>query len=144
MPRTTADGMIQSAVRLPRALHERLKQVGGERGMGEEIRRRLQASFDVEKAPDDPSTEQLKLAISSIANAVSIDAPWSTDAYSFAIFKAAVDALLAHFKPKGDPAPAPRLVFGPDDPPDTIGRTLASTTLRDITKRSFADEEKRR
>lgn len=57
--------MVQSAVRLPRSLHERLKKAGGERGMGEEIRRRLEASFEAEKAPNDPKTRKLLDAISS-------------------------------------------------------------------------------
>ncbi len=60
MKRQKDDNMIQSAVRLPQSLHQRLKKAGGERGMGEEIRRRLEASFDVEaKAPGDPKTREI-------------------------------------------------------------------------------------
>ena len=33
--------MIQTALWLPRDMHEQLKKAGGERGLGEEIRRRL-------------------------------------------------------------------------------------------------------
>jgi len=40
--------MIQTALWLPRDMHERLKKEGGERGLGEAIRRRIQASFGVE------------------------------------------------------------------------------------------------
>lgn len=129
--------MVQSAIWLPRDLHALLRERGGNRGMGEEIRRRLQASFDGETAPDDPKTAQLVEAISAIANTVAIDAPWSADDHSFAIFKAAIDALLAHFEPKGA-SQDHRVMFSRDDPAVTIGRTLASTTLRDLAKHSFA------
>ena len=56
MKAKSADDMVQSAIRLPRSLHERLKKAGGERGMGEEIRRRLEASFEAEKPRADPKT----------------------------------------------------------------------------------------
>ena len=32
---------VQTALRLPRAVHESIKLAGGERGLGDEIRRRL-------------------------------------------------------------------------------------------------------
>jgi len=53
--------MRQSALRLPADLYGRLREAGGDRGMGEEIRKRLQASFDakVETTTDDPKTRQL-------------------------------------------------------------------------------------
>ena len=54
MKSKTADEMIQSAIWLPRSLHERLRKAGGERGLGKEIRRRLEASFEAEKAPANP------------------------------------------------------------------------------------------
>ena len=37
--------MVQSAIWLPRALHEKLKEDGGERGLGAEIRRRLEWTY---------------------------------------------------------------------------------------------------
>jgi len=128
--------MRQSALRLPVDLYERLNKVAGERGMGEEIRRRLEASFAAEKSPDDPATKRLLDAIAHVASRVPTDALWSKDAYSFAIFRAAIDALLTHFRPAGDATPARRLLFGPDDPPETIGRTLASFALHERMKAS--------
>ena len=41
--------MIQTALWLPRDMHERLKEAGGERGLGEEIRKRLVVSFSGER-----------------------------------------------------------------------------------------------
>ena len=52
--------MVQTAVRLPQSLRDRLSNAGGERGLGEEIRRRLEASFDAEaEASVDPKTSEL-------------------------------------------------------------------------------------
>src|SRR5260370_37100507 len=49
MKRKIEDGTTPAfAVRLARELQERLRQAGGKRGMGEEIRRRLEASFEAE------------------------------------------------------------------------------------------------
>ena len=62
--------MVQTAVRLPQSLRDRLSKAGGERGMGEEIRRRLEASFEAEKAPADPKTRELLDAISSCAEEI--------------------------------------------------------------------------
>jgi hypothetical protein len=45
-----AKSMVQTALWLPRDMHERLKVAGGERGLGEEIRRRLEASFSEDQA----------------------------------------------------------------------------------------------
>jgi hypothetical protein len=131
MKRKTGDDMIQSAVRLPRSLHERLKKAGGERGMGEEIRRRLEASFDAERAPSDPKTRELLEAISFLARqATDYYGSWSGDAFAFQVLKAGVDMLLKHYQPKGDPAlakPNPtvsgKIIFGPTGPLGPTGPT---------------------
>ena len=39
--------MLQTALWLPRDMHEQLKKAGGERGFGDEIRRRLQYALAV-------------------------------------------------------------------------------------------------
>ena len=51
--------MIQTALWLPRDMHEQLKKAGGERGLGDEIRRRLQITFDAENPRRDPTTREL-------------------------------------------------------------------------------------
>ncbi len=102
------DNMIQSAVRLPQSLHQRLKKAGGERGMGEEIRRRLEASFDAEaKAPRDPKTRKLLEAISFLAGlTTAYFGSWSEDAVAFQVLKGSVDIVFRHYQPEGDPVHA--------------------------------------
>ena len=41
--------MIQTALWLPRDMHEKLKNEGGAQGFGDEIRRRLRITFDDEE-----------------------------------------------------------------------------------------------
>ena len=95
-----ADDMVQSAIRLPRTLHERLKKAGGDRGMGEEVRRRLEASFAAERSPTDAKTRELLDAIAFCAEEMSRDfGPWSEEPYAFAVLKETIrhpdDALLS-------------------------------------------------
>src|ERR1035437_8777043 len=66
--------MVQTALWLPRGMHEKLKKAGGERGLGDEIRRRLQNSFDAEQLPRDPITDELLDAIKQIEG--NLDEPW--------------------------------------------------------------------
>ena len=54
---------IQTSFRLPRELYERLVEAAGEKGLAEEIRRRLEASFEAKPSADDPKTKQLVDAI---------------------------------------------------------------------------------
>jgi hypothetical protein len=151
MKRKIADEMTQSAIWLPRSLHERLKKAGGERGMGAEIRRRLEASFHAEKAPANPKTRELLDAIHSFAEEVTgYYGDPAADAFAFAVLKACVDVLLTRYQPKGEPVPNPNpdgaadLLYGPDHSIDVISRTLVAGWNRDQAKRAFADEEKRR
>jgi hypothetical protein len=140
MARETGDDMIQSAVRLPRSLHERLKKAGGERGMGEEIRRRLDASFDADMERSDPKTSELLEAIAFIARlATTYYGDWAADTFAFQVLKASVDQLLKHCGPKGDPdlaKPNPtemgKLIFGKDSEnlsPEEISQTLVKFWL---------------
>lgn len=118
------DDMVQSAIRLPRSLHQRLKKEGGERGMGEEIRRRLETSFEAESPPADPSTQELLDAISSCAEGIAVDyGSWAEDPFAFAVLRVCVSMLLTHFQPEGEPVPKPKpdgmadLIFGRDHSP---------------------------
>src|SRR5258708_7372821 len=104
MKKEKEDGMVQSAVRLPRSLHESLKKAGGDRGMGDEIRRRLEASFDAEKVPENPNTRELINAISfSDEELVRDFGSWSKDRFAFEVLKATINMLLTHYQPKGEP-----------------------------------------
>ena len=149
MKRKIADDMVQSAIRLPRSLHERLKKAGGERGMGEEVRRRLEGSFDIEEALADPKTRELLDAISFFDEEMFYHfGSWSKEAFAFEVMKACVDTLLTYYRPEGE-AKAPTaadskaaLLYGPDSSPENVGRLLVRDWIRRRPKR--ADEEKRR
>ena len=69
MPRKPlADKGVQTSVRLPRDLYDRLISAAGDKGIGEEIRQRVEASFSpaaVELA--DPRLRDLLAAISRAA-----------------------------------------------------------------------------
>lgn len=147
----TADDMVQSAIRLPKSLHQRLKKAGGERGMGEEIRRRLEASFDAEKAPAGAKTAELLDAIAYCAERTADDyAPWSDDPFSFEVLKGCVDMILAKDRPKGEPVPKPNpagmhdIIFGSNyaPKPEELIRLYVAGWKGERAKR--ADEEKRR
>ena len=58
--------MIQTAVWLPHDMHEKLKEAGGERGLGEEIRRRLQRALDAAETPSDQITDEVLSQIKDI------------------------------------------------------------------------------
>ena len=126
------DDMIQSAVRLPTSLHDRLKKAGGERGMGEEIRRRLEASFDAEaEAPSDPKIGELLDQIKRIALSKPLDVSWHADRDAFEVFKAAISGVLSSYQPS-DKASGPtgrlQTMYGPDAKAETVGRILAGVT----------------
>jgi hypothetical protein len=123
---------IQSAVRLPQSLHERLQKAGGARGMGEEIRRRLELTFAGEGAATDEITDEVVAEIREIARDLSRYAPWHADGDAFDVFKAAVNALLSNHWPRGDPRPETKAhlrgVYGEKTPED-IGLILAHAAI---------------
>ena len=147
MKRKTADEMIQSAIWMPRSLHERLGKAGGDRGLGKEIRRRLEASFEAEKAPADAKTQELLDAISYCADETARDyGGWSADGFAFVVFKGCVDLLLKREQPKGQPVPTLQsehmvdIIFGPDysPKPEEVSRLYVSVWTKRV------EEEKRR
>jgi hypothetical protein len=150
MKRETKDEMTQSAVRLPRSLHERLKKAGGNRGMGDEIRRRLEASFDAEKIPGNPDTRELINAITFTDEELVRDfGSWSNDRFAFEVFRVSVNALLKHYEPEGEAVPAPNpdglavLLFADNPSAEDVGRFLVGAWIRDQPKRAFAERKKR-
>jgi hypothetical protein len=149
MKKKTEDEMTQSAIRLPRRLHDRLKKAGGERGMGEEIRRRLEASFEAEDAAGDPKTRDLLDAIAFFDEEMFHHfGNWSKEGFAFEVMKACVDMLLTYYRPEGkrkgptgiDSKAA--LLFGQDSSPEDISRILVRDWMRRGPKR--ANEERRR
>jgi len=148
MKKKTEDAMVQSAVWLPRDLHQRLKRAGGEGGMGEEIRARLAASFEAEKPPANPKTRELLDAIAFVADKADLHyGNWSEDAFAFAVLKASVDLLLAANQPKGEaiqkanPNPDPdasgfsNFFFDPSSTPENIGRFIIGNWMWATGKR---------
>jgi hypothetical protein len=140
--------MVQTALWLPHEMHEALKKAGGERGLGEEIRRRLQMAFeaaDTLAMPGDDVTEEVLDQIDDMARDLSHEEPWHADAFKVDILSAAVSTLLLKRRPssEGNPEVRARLQaeYG-EEKADAIGRLLARATMiahsREGAGRSFS------
>ena len=97
--------------------------------MGEEIRRRLEASFEAEaETPTDPKTSELLDQIRDIARDLSRREEWHSSRFVFEVFKAAVNALLARYQPsnetKAETIARLKGVWG-DKEPEEMGRFIA-------------------
>jgi hypothetical protein len=133
------ENMIQTALWLPRDMHERLKKEGGERGLGVEIRRRLQFSFDFEQGPDEWTVSLVGL-IRKIAVKISENGEqWSDSRQVSEIFQAAVNKVLSDLisllAPRTDARPETianlQKKYGSDANPDSIGPGIARAVLRE-------------
>jgi len=138
--------MIQTALWLPRDVHERLTQQGAEGGgLGDEIRRRIRMSFDAEEVTPDQITRGLLDDIGQVALACSMDEPWYANHFAFGMFKSAINALIAHREPhRTAPSIAgTRLqkVYGPDANAETVGRALAGVFIARRSRRGDDDVE---
>jgi hypothetical protein len=149
MKRKNDDELVQTAVRLPQNLRDRLSEVGGERGLGEEIRRRLEASFEVADPSVDPKTRELLDAIAFFDEEMFHHfGSWSKEPFAFNVMKACVDMLLAYYRPEGEAKAPPTtdrkaaLLYGPDTSPEALSRLLVHAWTRRGAKRE--DEEKRK
>jgi hypothetical protein len=127
--------MVQTALWLPREMHEALKKAGGERGLGEEIRRKLQMAFEVgdtTTVPGDQITEELLDQISDVAHALSCDEPWYADSFKIEVLNAAVTTLLVGRRLSSADKPEVRArlkdEYG-EEKADAIGRLLAHATM---------------
>lgn len=109
MPRKPmAERGTQTSLRLPQALHARLMEAAGDRGIGEEIRRRLEASFEQEPIGDDPKTRGLTAALATAAARLRAvyGKAWDGDAFAFAAFRKAAHELVdMHVQPAPDGEP---------------------------------------
>jgi hypothetical protein len=132
------DELVQSAVRLPRSLLKRLRDVGGERGMGTEIRRRVEWSFEAEAQP--ATSDFVNLVSRFAADLEGYYGPWRTDPYAFEVFKAGVGLLLGRDKPEGDPIPHPNPdsladeFFEKEEPPINVAKLLVGSLLHNQKK----------
>ena len=95
-----ADKGMQTSFRLPRELRERLMAVAGDKGIGEEMRQRLEASFGPEQRVADPKTGELLAAIGEMAGRVP---GWQEDPDQFDDLVRAINLTLAGFMPAGEP-----------------------------------------
>jgi hypothetical protein len=127
--------MIQTALWLPRDMHEVLKKAGGERGLGEEIRRRLQMAFEAADAalvPSDHTTGELLDQIKDIARDLSCDEPWYANQFTFDVFKAAIENLLLSLQPRTEAKPETKAhlqaAYGAEKPKD-IGILMARAAI---------------
>jgi hypothetical protein len=126
--------MTQTALWLPRETHDQLKKAGGERGLGEEIRRRLQFLefiVGVEQQPRDPSTDLLLNLIGRTARNLAADEPWWSNRITLDVFKLAINELLSDlFSTLGSKTEPPETLaklqskYGPGATPETISRML--------------------
>jgi hypothetical protein len=131
--------MIQTAVWLPRDMHEKLKNEGGKRGLGEEIRRRLQNSLEDEQVRY-PKTARLLSAIKHIEG--NFDEPWYADYFAYAVFKAAIYVLLGDYQwviPTAQEGPSKLQDKYSDTNADTLGKVFAHLAINEIKKQ--ADKE---
>jgi len=142
--------MVQTALWLPREMHEALKKAGGERGLGEEIRRKLQMAFEADDAttvPGDQTTEELLDQICNIARALSRDEPWYADSFKIDVLNSAVGTLLLSRRSSGSDKPEIRArlkeEYG-EEKPDAIGRLLAHATMIAYSREGPGERFRRR
>src|SRR5216683_3343964 len=96
-----AEREIIVTLRLPRELHARLKELGGERGLTAQIRDRLDASLAIEEAWEDPLFADLLRAVGYVIVTAVRLYPSDPDAYP--IVDVAIRRLLDAFRPEGAP-----------------------------------------
>jgi hypothetical protein len=137
--------MIQTALWLPRGMHEKLRKAGGARKLGDEIRRRLKKSFDAEQLPRDPFTDELLDAIKQIEGNLDESESWHKYRFIYDVFKEAINRLLSNYQPDAQPGTVTKLQdkYGSGVKAETIGQMLADVAFKaSIAKRSFVDLQK--
>jgi hypothetical protein len=104
---------LHMTFRISPELRERLAAAAGDRPIGEEIRRRLEASFVGSPAEaDDPKTRQFLEALADMASRLAqIDPEWHDDPDLFRAFRQAVTTVLVASEPPGEPQQSERLAM---------------------------------
>ena len=114
-------------------MYAKFKEAGGERGLGDEIRRRLEISLKEDQSSHDKKTAQFKEAITRVDVNMPFDRLWHDDRFAFDVFKAAINDLLSEYQPKSDVQPGSKAKFeamyGKDAKAETVGRILARAAL---------------
>jgi hypothetical protein len=131
--------------RLPGDLHAQIETAATDHGWSasEEIRRRLEGSFEIALAADDPKTRDLVVAITETARnlAETYGRAWHEDAWSRDVMLAAITVLVRTKAPRGDPKYNPKpehladLIWGENErDPSVAGRMLAMMQLTGSAK----------
>jgi hypothetical protein len=123
--------MRQLSLKLPEEMWQRLQELAGQTGntVGEEIRRRLEASFEAdEERRRDPALAEFQRLTGELAQMVELDRGWR-ERFGFDIFAAGVAALLERWCPP--PAASRRVSV--HDPERDDPATVALTYLRLLT-----------
>jgi Arc-like DNA binding domain len=117
-------------LRLPREVHDLLKEAAAGRSVSEEIRARLEWSI-VNDWTNDPKTGDVVDAIANLArNVAPYFGHWHKNRYAFDVFKIAIDTVLTKVRPKGELIPpADDGEFRPGDTPEAAGRALAAAEI---------------
>jgi len=131
---------IHTTFRVPKELHDKLTAVAGRRGIGEEIRRRLEASFECEARQAEGSVEELQRAAAMV---MGYFGNWRNDPFAHAVFSQAAKLILEKTRPKGEAIPKPDpnpdnladVLFDLTEPPEKIGGTIAGFAIRDAAEK---------
>jgi hypothetical protein len=102
---------VQTSLRLPEDLRDRLATEAAENGhgIGEEMRQRLEASFKTKTSAEDQNTGYLQFEIGRCAQLLAQHwVAWHADAEAWSVFKAAVNHLLDEYKPETTGTPKSR------------------------------------
>lgn len=131
----------QTAVSLPPDMRARLAPPGSDLRLGEEIRRRLQASLDADSTAIDAKTSELLALISDIArNVTSFYGPWHSDSFAFEVFTSAANTALSLQRPSGEMIAKPgpdslaELFFDERNGPEAVGRAIAAMAINSHRK----------
>jgi hypothetical protein len=139
MTRSRAANDVQTAVRMPSDLYNKLQAAAGDRSLGEEIRRRLETSFaGAIPAALDPSTAELVGAIMHIADGLQREyAPWHEDRFAHEVMKQTIAKLLRVYQPDGgddfkvkfNPNGLAILIQYDDDTPEKVADSQLAVVL---------------
>jgi len=125
---------VHTTLRLPADMHARLGGTTGERGVAQEIRRRLEASFE-----RDANSEIATLTgpmEDAAAMVTEYFGDWRADPFAFQVLSAATALIFEKSKPAGsavakfNPGSLADVMFAANDPPEKIGEMIGAMALR--------------
>jgi len=135
MPRKAkAPQLPQTTLLLPNDLRQRLDKSRGERSLGEEIRQRLERTFEAEEG--DAKTRNLMLAIADVVADINKGfGTWHEVPFAFQAMRAAITSLVGFFQPDGPPVPkatpgSAASFYYAGETPEEVGKGIANIVLR--------------